>query len=96
MRISKKTKILIKINIKLFIHEYSTLVLFLISYIIYYLSLEPCLDGEEICGNNMKWIYKKLFQIILSCEISVLAIIKILFYDSSKLHFIHLIIVFGI
>ena len=52
MRISKKTKILIKINIKLFIHEYSTLVLFLISYIIYYLSLEPCLDGEEICGNN--------------------------------------------
>ena len=98
----------------------------LISYFIYYLSLEPCNDGEEICGDNitllleyclknvilfmknvflkflffehsdMKWIYKKLFQIILSYEIEVLAIVQILFFGASKLHFIHLILVLDI
>ena len=96
MFIFKKYEKIIKIIIKLLFHEYSTAILCLISYFIYYLSLEPCNDGEEVCGDNMKWIYKKLFQIILSCEIEVLAIVQILFFGASKLHFIHLILVLGI
>ena len=96
MIISKKYEKIIKIIIKLLFHEYSTAILCLISYFIYYLSLEPCNDGEEVCGDNMKWIYKKLFQIILSCEIEVLAIVQILFFGASKLHFIHLMLVLGI
>ena len=84
----------IKTETKLFLYNNSTFILSLISYIIYFLSLEKCLGGEEICGNNMKWIYAKLFQIVLSCEIIVFIIIRILFYGSSKFHFIHLIIAF--
>ena len=53
--------------------------LFISSYFFYYLSLEPCLDGEEICGNKMKWIYKKIAQIIISCEIISYLIIKYFF-----------------
>ena len=83
-------------NVILFIYKYTTLFLFILAYIIYYLSLEPCLDGEEICGNNMRWIYKKLFQIIISCEIITYIIIRMFFFNSSKFHLIHLIIVFSL
>jgi hypothetical protein len=81
-------------TIKLFFYKYSTFILSIFSYLIYFLSLEKCLDGEELCGNNMKWIYTKVFEIILSCEIVAFLIIKILFYKSSKLHFLHLILIF--
>ena len=65
----KKKIIAIKINVKLILYKNSTFILFIISYIVYYLSLEPCFEGEELCGNNMKWIYKKVFQLILSSQI---------------------------
>ena len=74
MRFFKKKRISIN-NVKLFLFKYSTFILFLIAYIFYYLSLEKCFDGEEICGNNMKWIYKKVFELILSCEIILLFLI---------------------
>ena len=84
----------IKQNVKLIVDKCSNLLLFIISYIIYYFSLESCLDGEEICGNNMNWIYLKITQIIISCEIIVYLLIKIFFFNSSKLHLIHLLFVF--
>ena len=91
-----KSKKIIKINVKSIITKYTTFILSLISYILYILSLEKCLDGEEICGDKMNWIYTKVFEIIISCEIVVVIIIRILFYKSSKMHLIHLIIVFYI
>ena len=75
---------------KLILYKYSTIILFAISYYIYYLSLEPCYKGEDLCGNNMKWIYKKVFQLLLSSEIISLLLVKILCYKSSDLHLIHL------
>ena len=42
----------------------------------------------------MKWIYTKLTQIIISSEIIVYLIVRILFYKSPKIHLIHLVIVF--
>ena len=84
----------IKSNKKYFLFESLISAAFIISYFIYYLSLESCLDGEEICGNNMKWIYKKLFQLILSSELISFLVIITLFYNASKLHLMHLITIF--
>ena len=94
MEIQQGNQRKIKIKIKFFLSKCSTFILFIVSYCVYFLSLEPCYDGEELCGNNLKWIYKKVFQLILSSEIISLLIIKILFYEISKLHLIHFIAIF--
>ena len=47
-QITKNVKITIKI--KHLFYKCSTVVLFIISYYIYFLSLEPCFEGEELCG----------------------------------------------
>ena len=59
----------ININIKHHLYRYSTSFAFIVSYILYYLSLEKCFDGEELCGNNMKWIYRKVSELTISCEL---------------------------
>ena len=80
----------IKRHVKSFLFKYTALFIFIISYILYYLSLEKCFDGEELCGNNMKWIYTKVFELILSCELISLLIATIIFKLVSKFHLIHL------
>ena len=80
----------ITIKAFLFLYKYCTYILFLIAYILYYLSLERCLDGEELCGNNIKWIYTKVGELILSCELISYLILKMTFNYISKLHLIHL------
>lgn len=95
----KKAKSIFNLSfgkVKFFISKHYNAILFISSYIIFYLSLEKCLMGEEICGNNMKWIYTKVFEIILSCEIISYLVVKMLFYDLSKLNLIHLIIIFSL
>ena len=93
MRIFGENEIVI-IYIEFFFHKYSIFCLFIIAYFLYYLSLEKCLYGEELCGNNMKWIYKKLFELIISCELISFLLATIIFNYSSKLHLIHLIATF--
>ena len=92
----EKIENMIKINNKLLLYKYTILILFVISYILYFLSLERCLDGEEICGNNMRWIYKKLVELIVSCELLSFLFATIVFNYSSKLHLIHLIVIFSL
>jgi hypothetical protein len=87
--LTKKSKS-IKRHVKSFLFKYTALFIFIISYILYYLSLEKCFDGEELCGNNMKWIYTKVFELILSCELISLLIATIIFKLVSKFHLIHL------
>ena len=84
----------VHINCKQNRNKISTFFLFIFAYVLYFLSLEACYEGEEICGNNMKWIYKKIIQIILSCELITYLITKILFYNLSKLHLFHLFLIF--
>jgi hypothetical protein len=54
MKVLKTNEYIIKIAIKIkdFLYKYSTYNLFIISYYIYFLSLEPCYEGEELCGNK--------------------------------------------
>ena len=89
MRFFKKEKTLIK-NVKIFLSKIIIITLFVIAYVLYYLSLEKCFDGEELCGNNMKWIYTKLFELILSCELISFLFGIIIFNYASKRHLIHL------
>ena len=89
-------KIIIKKHVKFLFYKYSNCILYLIAYILYFLSLESCLAGEELCGNNMVWIYKKLVELIFACEIISFLIGKIIFNYSSKLHIFHLIVIFSL
>ena len=73
---------------------FKSFTVFAFIYLFYLFSLEGCFKGDDICGNNMKWIYTKLTQIIISSEIIVYLIVRILFYKSPKIHLIHLVIVF--
>ena len=90
------SKIINKKNDEYFIFKYFDIFLYLIAYIFYYLSLEKCLEGEELCGNNMTWIYKKLVELIISCEIISFLIGKMIFNYSSKLHLMHLFLIFSL
>ena len=52
-----------------FLKENKTLIfslcLFVFSYFLYYLSLEKCLEGFDICSLKVKWITMKLIELIL-------------------------------
>lgn len=63
--------------------------LFCLSYYLYYLSLEACFSGVDVCGNRMKWIFNKLFQLLASSLISSSLFILLLFNKISKLHIFH-------
>ena len=56
MKVIILSKIINKKNVEYFLFKYFDIFLYLIAYIFYYLSLERCLEGEELCGNNMAWI----------------------------------------
>ena len=51
MKVIILSKIINKKNVEYFIFTYFDIFLYLIAYIFYYLSLEKCLEGEELCGN---------------------------------------------
>ena len=71
------------------------LVLFLTSYYLYYLSLEKCLDGEDICSKNWNWIIIKFKQLMISSVLIIILIFLIIFDLLSKLHLIHFILAFS-
>ena len=73
---------------------YSFNFIFIIIYYLYYLSLEKCFDGESECSRKINWIKKKInegllctFFLLFFCELMIHKII-------SKLHLIHMIIIF--
>ena len=68
--------------------------LFIISYYCYFLSLEKCLKGEEVCCTQLKWIKQKIKQFIISVLIIIFLIILIFYNILSKLHIIHFLITF--
>ena len=68
--------------------------IFLISYYLYYLSLEKCFDGADVCGKNLKWIRKIVIQEISSCVL-ITILLQLAFYKIiSRFHLFHLIIAF--
>ena len=81
---------------KKIVFRYSTYIIYIVAYLLYYLSLESCFGGEELCGNNMKWIYTKVTELIISSELISFLLATIIFNYSSKLNFIHIISVYAL
>ena len=74
--------------------NYLPLILFIIAYYLYYLSLEKCLEGKAACSLRIHWINIKLMEAILSSIILSILIELIFLQFISKLHFIHMIFIF--
>ena len=71
-----------------------SLVFFCLSYFLYYLSLEKCLLGVDVCGNKVKWILKKILQLSASSIISSLLFLFIISNKISRLHIFHFSVIF--
>ena len=69
--------------------------LFFLNYYLYYLSLEKCLEGFDICGEKSDWILKKLTQAVISYFILTLLLELMILNKASKYHLFHLIIIYS-
>ena len=83
---------------KLLIFKYKinllALLLFLISYYYYYLSLEKCLQGEDVCSQRWNWFLLKIEEEIKSLIIIIILIILIFEKVISKFHLFHFAFIF--
>ena len=68
--------------------------MFLMSYFIYFLSLEKCMDGFDICGTKDMWILIKSIEVVLSSLILSILIEGMIFKIISKLHLLHIFFVY--
>ena len=68
------------------------LILFFVAYILYYLSLEKCHEGFDLCSLKTLWIEKKIKEVAIHCLI-ILLLIELIFYRIvSVLNLIHLLL----
>ena len=68
--------------------------LFFISYFLYFISLERCYDGEDICSNNQFWVARVVITLVISIIINSILFILLIFNKVSPLNLIHFIIIF--
>ena len=87
----KKKKLIFAFSI--FINLFA-LVLFILSYHFYYLSLEKCLEGINKCTLKWNWIKTKIRQLIISVMIINFLLVLIIHKIISKFHLFHFIITF--
>ena len=83
--------ILLRILFNKNIYVYS---FFILSYLLYYFSLEKCFEGMDECPKRVDWIQTKTKEVIFSCLIMVILIELIIYKKISKLHLIHIIFSF--
>ena len=72
------------------------LLLFIVSYYLFFLSLEKCLEGEAICCKKFKWIKKKVIEETISCLLIIISLELIILKKLSNLHYVHFLIFFGL
>ena len=68
-----------------------SIILFIISYYLYYLSLEKCYAGFDVCADRTTWISIKLSQLISSSLIMAILIEGMFYKKVSKLNLLHII-----
>ena len=54
--------------------------LFFAAYILYYLSLEKCYEGFDLCSLKTSWIKKKIKEVVIFCLIILLMIELIIIF----------------
>ena len=69
-------------------------ILFTYSYYLYYLSLEKCLSGFDVCGGKSKWILIKLCEAIISYIIQAVLLEGIILKIISKYHLLHITLIY--
>jgi hypothetical protein len=69
---------------------------FIFSYILYYSSLEKCLDGFDACAKRVRWIIFKLIESIISYAITAILLELVILKIISKYHLIHLFVIYNI
>lgn len=74
--------------------EYISFFLFMMSYYLYYLSLEKCFEGFDKCAQKTKWIIIKLYEIFSSFIILVILLEGIFLKIISKYHLFHLVCIY--
>ena len=62
------------------------------SYSLYYLALEKCMEGQFECGKKVFWLRKKLFQAFSSAIITAILFEFMILKLITKLHLIHVFI----
>ena len=79
---------------KTIFNEIISIILFMISYFFYFLSLKRCYDGEDACPSNTSWIT----FIIVTCSISIVintVLFALMIYNKiSSLNLIHFTIIY--
>ena len=74
--------------------KFIIIILFLLSYLLYFLSLEKCLSGIDGCPIKVKWMILKIIELIISCIILSI-LIEFMFYNIiSRFNIIHVNITF--
>lgn len=69
-------------------------IFFFMSYLLYFLSLEKCNLGIGGCSREVMWMITKIIELIISCIIMSILIELIFFKLITKLHLLHIIIIF--
>jgi len=76
-------------------HENSLIVIsFILSYFLFFLSLEKCTQGEDLCSMKVKWIKKKVIEEAISCILTIILLQLIILKKLSKLHLFHFISIY--
>ena len=83
------------IRYKKYLKDIIILSFFVLNYYLYYLSLEKCLDGFDICGEKVKWILKKLIQAFSSYFLLAILFELMIFKLISYFHLFHIIIIYS-
>jgi len=82
------------IYVKKIVANLFIIALFILSYYLFFLSLEKCFDGEAICCMKFKWMKKKVIQELFSCFLSIILLELIIIKKISWFHSIHFTFVF--
>ena len=67
---------------------------FLLVYLLYFLSLEGCYEGEGTCTIYIDWYYLKVKEEVIYCSIMTIILQLMFFKIIKKIHFIYFIIIF--
>ena len=70
------------------------IIIFFVSYYLYFLSLEKCELKSHICSMKVEWIHKKIKQGIYSSLLLIFLIELMIIKVISKKHLIHIFIIF--
>ena len=79
---------------KISFSKFLSIILFFLSYFFYFLSLEKCYNGWDICCVKVDWIKKKLVQALISIFILSFLIELIILKIISKFNLIHIFAIF--